>query len=73
MQLRKRTMMFNNIYRLTGVRQVEQMKTQDNLADPNSVIVRPTLMSICCADERYYTGTRVKNNSCQTFANGSNP
>lgn len=52
--------MFNNIYRLTGVRQVEQMKTQDNLADPNSVIVRPTLMSICRADERYYTGTRDK-------------
>ncbi|WP_417852630.1 alcohol dehydrogenase catalytic domain-containing protein [Weissella viridescens] len=52
--------MFNNVYRLTGVRQIEQVTTTVDSADPESVIVRPTLMSICRADERYYTGTRDK-------------
>ncbi|MGY4735204.1 alcohol dehydrogenase catalytic domain-containing protein [Weissella cibaria] len=52
--------MFNNVYRLTGVRQIERVTTSTDLNTPGKVIVRPTLMSICRADERYYTGTRDK-------------
>lgn len=52
--------MFNNVYRLTGVRQFERVTTNQDLYTQNRVIVRPTLMSICRADERYYTGVRDK-------------
>jgi len=50
--------MFNNVYRLTGVRQIERVTTTENLNVAGKVIVRPTLLSICRADERYYTGNR---------------
>lgn len=52
--------MFNNVYRLTGVRQIERVTTTQDLNVADKVIVRPTLMSICRADERYYTGARDK-------------
>lgn len=52
--------MFNNVYRLSGVRQIERVTTTVDLKSPGKVIVRPTLMSICRADERYYTGKRDK-------------
>lgn len=52
--------MFNNVYRLTGVRQFERVTTNQDLYTHGRVIVRPTLMSICRADERYYTGVRDK-------------
>lgn len=52
--------MFNNVYRLTGVRQFERVTTNQDLYMHDRVIVRPTLMSICRADERYYTGVRDK-------------
>lgn len=52
--------MFNNVYRLTGIRQFERVTTNQDLYLSDKVIVRPTLMSICRADERYYTGVRDK-------------
>lgn len=52
--------MLNNVYRLTGVRQIERMSVNTSINEPNTVIVRPTLMAICRADERYYTGMRDK-------------
>ncbi|MCW0952908.1 zinc-binding dehydrogenase [Weissella ceti] len=50
--------MLNNVYRLTGVRQIERVSVNMSINQPNTVIVRPTLMSLCRADERYYTGMR---------------
>lgn len=52
--------MLNNVYRLTGVRQIERMSVNTPINEPNTVIVRPTLMAVCRADERYYTGLRDK-------------
>lgn len=52
--------MFNNVYRLTGVRQFERVTTNQDVYENDRVVVRPTLMSICRADERYYTGVRDK-------------
>ncbi len=50
--------MLNTIYRLTEPRKIE---VEFNEIDTNtdSVIVRPTHLSICNADQRYYQGTRA--------------
>lgn len=50
--------MLNNVYRLTSVQQIERVTESFDIREKGKVIVRPTLMSICRADERYYTGTR---------------
>lgn len=49
--------MLNTIYRLTQPRKFEIEFDNINLNDGN-VIVKPTYLSICNADQRYYQGTR---------------
>lgn len=49
--------MLNRIYRLVAPRRFEIMFSDINL-DKNNVIVRPTYLSICHADQRYYQGLR---------------
>ncbi|WP_067930136.1 ribitol-5-phosphate dehydrogenase [Alicyclobacillus kakegawensis] len=49
--------MINQVYRLVAARQFEiAYKGVDLRAD--HVVVRPTYLSICAADQRYYTGSR---------------
>lgn len=49
--------MLNTIYQLTAPRRVE-VAIVDEPVTPETLIVRPRLLSICHADERYYKGTR---------------
>lgn len=49
--------MLNTIYRLTEPRKIE-IEFNDIRMDDDQVIVRPTHLSICNADQRYYQGTR---------------
>lgn len=51
--------MINQIYRLVSPRQFE-VTYKDKSIMGDKVIVRPTHLSICAADQRYYTGTRGK-------------
>lgn len=49
--------MLNTVYRLVAPRRIEIAFTDINLFGED-VIVRPTHLSICNADQRYYQGTR---------------
>lgn len=49
--------MLNCVYRLTAPRCFEPVQVEVGRR-PESVIVRPTHLSICNADQRYYQGTR---------------
>lgn len=49
--------MINTVYRLTAPKQIEAVSFDEKI-DEHSVIVRPTYLSICHADQRYYNGTR---------------
>ena len=49
--------MLNTIYRLTEPRKIE-VEFNDMPVNDDQVIVRPTHLSICNADQRYYQGTR---------------
>src|SRR5690625_1440689 len=49
--------MINQIYRLVSPRQFE-VTYKDKSITANQVVIRPTHLSICAADQRYYTGTR---------------
>ena len=51
--------MLNTVYQLKGPRQFE-IAFQDMEIDDKNVIVRPTHLSICNADQRYYQGTRAE-------------
>ncbi|QXE01107.1 ribitol-5-phosphate dehydrogenase [Terribacillus sp. DMT04] len=51
--------MINQVYRLVSPRQFE-VTYRDKTVMGNQVVVRPTHLSICAADQRYYTGTRGK-------------
>lgn len=51
--------MINQVYRLVSPRQFE-VTYKDKSIMSDKVIVRPTHLSICAADQRYYTGTRGK-------------
>lgn len=51
--------MINQVYRLVSPRQFE-VAYQDRSLQSDRVIVRPTHLSICAADQRYYTGSRGK-------------
>lgn len=51
--------MINQIYRLVSPRQFE-ITYKDKSIISNDVVIRPTHLSICAADQRYYTGTRGK-------------
>lgn len=50
--------MLNTIYRLTEPRKIE-IEFNDMPVNDDQVIVRPTHLSICNADQRYYQGTRA--------------
>ncbi len=50
--------MLNTVYRLTAPRTIEPVVVSQDTA--GKVIVRPTHLSICNADQRYYQGTRSK-------------
>ena len=49
--------MINQVYRLVEAKQI-RTDFVDLELDMESVIVRPTYLSICAADQRYYTGSR---------------
>ncbi|MDY0394139.1 ribitol-5-phosphate dehydrogenase [Virgibacillus halophilus] len=51
--------MINQVYRLVSPRQFE-ITYKDKSIIANDVVVRPTHLSICAADQRYYTGSRGK-------------
>lgn len=51
--------MINQIYRLVSPRQFEVAYKEESL-QLDRIIVRPAYLSICAADQRYYTGTRGK-------------
>ena len=51
--------MLNKVYRLISPKQFETVMVEENIKS-NTVIVRPTFLSICHADQRYYTGSREK-------------
>lgn len=49
--------MINQVYRLVSPRQFE-VTYKDKSIVGSEVVIRPTHLSICAADQRYYTGTR---------------
>jgi ribitol-5-phosphate 2-dehydrogenase len=51
--------MINPIYRLVSPRQIEVSYSERSI-NQDTIIVRPTFLSICAADQRYYTGSRDK-------------
>lgn len=51
--------MINQVYRLVSPRQFEVAYIDESLQF-NGVVVRPTHLSICPADQRYYTGSRKR-------------
>ncbi|MBS4200653.1 alcohol dehydrogenase catalytic domain-containing protein [Bacillus sp. FJAT-49732] len=51
--------MINQVYRLVSPRQFE-VTYKDRSLQSNYVVIRPTYLSICAADQRYYTGRRGK-------------
>lgn len=51
--------MLNTVYQLKGPRQFE-ITFKDIPLDETHVLVRPTHLSICNADQRYYQGTRAE-------------
>lgn len=51
--------MINKIYRLVSPGNIE-IHFENRSLDGEGIIVRPTRLSICAADQRYYTGKREK-------------
>lgn len=51
--------MINQVIKLVAPRRMETFFKEENI-DDDSVVVRPRYMSICAADQRYYTGSRAK-------------
>lgn len=49
--------MINQVYRLIAPKQIRE-DFIDLKIDTDNIIVRPTYLSICAADQRYYTGSR---------------
>ncbi|MFP7298700.1 ribitol-5-phosphate dehydrogenase [Neobacillus niacini] len=52
--------MINQVYRLVSARKFEITYKDRTINKGDRVVVRPTNLSICAADQRYYTGTRGK-------------
>lgn len=61
--------MLNTVYRLTAPRTIEPVVVSQDTTD--KVIVRPTHLSICNADQRYYQGTRRQGGTGQETARRS--
>ncbi|QLK86827.1 zinc-binding dehydrogenase [Staphylococcus sp. 17KM0847] len=51
--------MINQVYQLVAPRQFEVTYDNENIQS-EKVIVRPLYLSICAADQRYYTGSRTE-------------
>ncbi|MFW7401837.1 ribitol-5-phosphate dehydrogenase [Vagococcus fluvialis] len=51
--------MLNQVYRLVSPKQFEAITVNEEVTD-ETLIIRPTYLSICHADQRYFTGTRGK-------------
>lgn len=51
--------MINQVYRLVSPRQFE-VTYKDYSISSDKLVIRPTHLSICAADQRYYTGSRGK-------------
>ncbi|VDG30885.1 ribitol-5-phosphate dehydrogenase [Lactobacillus sp.] [Lactiplantibacillus mudanjiangensis] len=51
--------MLNQVYRLVAARQFE-VQTVEELMTPTDIVVRPTYLSLCHADQRYFTGNRAQ-------------
>lgn len=51
--------MINKVYRLIAPKQIT-VEFEERSLDGEGIVVRPTRLSICAADQRYYTGTRGK-------------
>lgn len=49
--------MINQVIRLVAPKQFESISVEENI-EKNQIVVRPTFMSLCNADQRYYTGSR---------------
>ena len=49
--------MINQVVKLVAPRRMEMFFKEEDI-DENSVVIRPKYMSICAADQRYYTGNR---------------
>lgn len=49
--------MINQVYQLVAPRQFEVTYNNENIKS-DQVVVRPLYLSICAADQRYYTGSR---------------
>lgn len=58
--------MINQVYRLVSERQFEVANVDESLTG-DVVVVRPTHLSICAADQRYYTGSRGKEMLSKNF------
>lgn len=50
--------MINQVYRLIAAREIRVDFVEEEIGD--NIVVKPTYLSICAADQRYYTGTRGK-------------
>lgn len=50
--------MLNTLYQLTAPRRFEAIIQDVNVKHENGLVCRPTHLSICNADQRYYQGTR---------------
>lgn len=51
--------MINKVYRLVAPKQIV-VSFEERSIDGDGIIIRPTRLSICAADQRYYTGKRDK-------------
>lgn len=51
--------MINEVIKLVAPRRMEIFFEEENI-DESTVVVRPSYLSICAADQRYYTGNRSK-------------
>ncbi|MGO1997592.1 MAG: alcohol dehydrogenase catalytic domain-containing protein, partial [Staphylococcus equorum] len=49
--------MINQVYQLVAPRQFEVTYNNEDIKS-DKVIIRPLYLSICAADQRYYTGSR---------------
>ena len=49
--------MINNVYRLVSPRLIEKTIVDEQITN-QTVVVRPSYLSICHADQRYYNGLR---------------
>ena len=49
--------MINQVYQLVAPRQIEVTYNNEDIKS-DQVVVRPLYLSICAADQRYYTGSR---------------